>query len=163
MSTPDPRRPESAGVSVVLALVFAVIGFFALAVFGLGAVSLVTDAEIIAVPGLGPLPGVLGMLAAMLGFVAALARALQRVRPRFASVPVIALVAALVHLAVVWLCVLIATGGVVTATVVAGDLVTGGASAVVLVAAAVAGWGGIALRRTRAQHPRWRWERDDDE
>lgn len=147
---------------MVLALVFAVIGFFAVAVFGLGALSLATDAEIVAVPGLGPFPGVIGMLAAMLGFIAMLARALRRVRPSFASVPMIALVTALVHLAVVWVCVLIGTGGAVIATVVAGDLVTGGASVVVLVAAAVAGWGGIALRRTRAQHPRWRWERDDE-
>ena len=60
MTTPNPRGPESAGVSAVLALVLATIGFFALAVFGLGAVSVVTDADIISVPGLGQVPGVIG-------------------------------------------------------------------------------------------------------
>mgnify|MGYP006906084263 CR=1 FL=1 len=52
MSSPNPRGPESPGVSVILALVLATISFFALAVFGLGAVSIATDSDIIAVPGL---------------------------------------------------------------------------------------------------------------
>ena len=53
MSSPNPRGPASPGVSVILALVLATISFFALAVFGLGALSVATDRDIIAVPGLG--------------------------------------------------------------------------------------------------------------
>jgi len=33
----------------------------------------------------------------------------------------------------------------------------------VLAAAAVAGWAGVALRRTRASRPRWPWEGDESD
>lgn len=141
----------------------ATTGFFALAVFGLGAVSVVTDADIIAVPGLGPWPGVTGMVCALAAFALMLWTAMRRTRPSYGSAVAIALAAALGHLVAVWVAVLIATGGIVTATAVAGDLVRGGASAVLLVAAAIAGWAGIALRRTRSSRPQWPWERDDEE
>lgn len=141
----------------------AVIGFFALAVFGLGALSIATDVDIIAVPGLGQGPGVWGMLAALLAFALALGAALRRRPPSFLSAPVIALATALAHLAGVWIAVLVGRGDLVIATAVVGGLVSGGASLVLLGAAAVAGWSGIALRRTRAEHPRWPWERDDEE
>ncbi|MFJ4174984.1 hypothetical protein [Microbacterium sp. NPDC089696] len=141
----------------------AVIGFFALAVFGLGALSIATDVDIIAVPGLGQGPGVWGMLAALLAFALTLGAALRRRPPSFLSAPVIALATALAHLAGVWIAVLVGRGDLVIATAVVGGLVSGGASLVLLGAAAVAGWSGIALRRTRAEHPRWPWERDDEE
>lgn len=148
---------------MVLTLVLATIGFFALAIFGLGALSVATDADIIEVPGLGPVPGAAGMLTAMVVFAVMLWSALRRPEPSFISTVAISLTSALGHLAAVWIAVLIATGGLITATAVAGDLVRGGASIVLLVAAAVAGWCGIALRRTRTRQPRWPWERDDDE
>ncbi|MCT1479767.1 hypothetical protein [Microbacterium sp. p3-SID336] len=160
---PNPRGPESAGVSAVLAVVLATIGFFALAVFGLGALSVATDRDIIAVPGLGQVPGVVGMVVAVVAFALTLAGTLRARRPSFVSTIVIALMPTLLHLATVWVAVLSAAGSYVVATAVAGDLVRGGASAVILLAAAIAGWSGIALRRTRAEHPRWPWERDEDE
>ncbi|KJQ54043.1 hypothetical protein [Microbacterium sp. SA39] len=138
-------------------------GFFALAVFGLGAVSLLTDAEIIAVPGLGPVPGIIGMISAVVGFALMLLSALRRQQPSFFATISISLVAGLAHLTGVWVAVLSGSGSIVIATAVAGDLVRGGASAVLLLAAAIAAWGGIALRRTRAARPRWRWESEDDE
>lgn len=141
----------------------AVIGFFALAVFGLGTLSIATDTDIIAVPGLGQGPGVWGMLAALLAFALTLGATLRRRHPSFPSAPVVALATALAHLAGVWLGVLVANGDLVIATSVVGGLVSGGASLVLLAAAAIAAWSGIALRRTRAEHPRWPWERDDDE
>ena len=141
----------------------ATVGYFALAVFGLGALSLLTDADIIAVPGLGQLPGVIGMLASVVAFAAMLWSALRRGKPSFLATITISLMAALAHLVGVWVAVLAGVGNAVIATAVAGDLVRGGASAVLLLAAAVAAWGGIALRRTRAERPRWRWERDDEE
>ncbi|MFJ4222806.1 hypothetical protein [Microbacterium sp. NPDC089695] len=162
-SSPNPRRPEPAGVSAVLALVLAVIGFFALAVFGLGALSIATDADIIAIPGLGQGPGVFGMLLGLLAFAVTLGAALRSRHPSFASAPIVALATALAHLAGVWLGVLVGSSDLVIATAVAGGLVSGGASLVLLGAAVVAAWSGIALRRTRAQHPRWPWEGDDEE
>jgi len=163
MSSADPRRPSSAGVSAPLALVFATIGFFALAVCGLGAVSFVTDADIIAVPGLGQAPGVVGMLAALALFVLSLWFAVRVQHPSFLGVPTISIATGLAHLAGVWVSVLLVTGDLVLATAVAGDLVLGGPSLVLLIAAAIASWGGIALRRTRARHPRWPWEEHDAE
>ena len=144
-------------------MVLATVGFFALAVFGLGALSVGTDRDIIAVPGLGQVPGVAGMIAAVAAFALLLWATVRRPRPAFTATVAIALLAALAHLVVVWIAVLIGTGDVVIATAVAGDLVRGGASLVLVVAAAVGAWGGIALRRTRAEHPRWPWERDEEE
>lgn len=131
--------------------------------FGLGAVSVLTDADIIAVPGLGPLPGIIGMLAALVAFAVMLWSVLRRQHPSFVAAVTVALVAGLAHLVGVWIAVMAASGNLVIATAVAGDLVRGGASAVLLLASAIGAWGGIALRRTRAARPRWPWEGDEDE
>jgi hypothetical protein len=163
MSSPNPRGPESAGVSAVLALVLATVGFFALAVFGLGALTIATDTDIIPVEGLGQIPGAAGMVVAVLAFALGLWTALRREHPSFLSVPGIGVGVGLAHLVAVWVGVVLGTGDLVVATAVAGDLVRGGASLVLLLVAAVAAWGGIALRRTRASHPQWPWEKDDDE
>ena len=131
--------------------------------FGLGAVSVATDTDIISVPGLGQGPGVTGMLVALLVFALMLGLTLRRPHPSYVAALAISLATALGHLLGVWAAVLIGTGGVVTATVVAGDLVRGGPSVVLIVAAAIAAWSGIALRRTRSARPRWPWERDEEE
>ena len=163
MSSPNPRGPESAGVSAALAVVLATVSFFALAVFGLGAVSVATDRDIISVRGLGPVPGAVGMLVAVIVFALVLAASLRRTPLTFLSVPAIALATTLAHLVAVWAGVAVGSGDLIVATAVVGDLIGGGASIVILAAAAIAAWGGIALRRTRAEHPRWPWERDDEE
>lgn len=163
MTTPDPRRPSPAGVSAPLALVLSTIGFFALSVFGLGALSFATDTDIISVPGLGQVPGVIGMVAAVVMFGVSLWLSLRPQHPSFFSVLTVALLTALAHLVGVWVAVLMVTSNVVLATAVAGDLVRGGSSLVLLAAAAVASWSGVALRRTKAQHPRWPWEEHDGE
>lgn len=125
--------------------------------------SIATDKDIIAVPNLGQTPGVVGMIAAVASFALMLWSTLRRPRPSFVATIAIALVAGIVHLIAVWAAVLVGAGNVVLATAVAGDLVRGGASAVLVLAALIAAWGGIALRRTRAEHPRWPWERDEEE
>ncbi|MDF2509843.1 MAG: hypothetical protein K0Q52_3702 [Microbacterium sp.] len=144
-------------------MVLATIGFFALAVFGLGALSVATDTDIIAVPGLGQAPGAIGMVVAVLAFALMLWSTLRRGVPSYAATIAIALLTAIAHLVAVWITVVVGSSDFVIATAVAGDLVRGGASAVLVVAGLIAGWCGIALRRTRAEHPRWPWERDDDE
>jgi len=142
--------------------VLSTISFFALAIVGLGAVSFAVDADIIGVPGLGQGPGVIGMATAVAVFAGVEWAAVRLARPVYRSVWVTSLTTALAHLLVVAIGVLIATGDPVKALAAAGDLVTGGASLVILLAAAIAAWGGVALRRTRAQHPTWPWERDDE-
>lgn len=161
MPSPDPRGPVPAGVSAVLATVMTTIGFFALTVFGLGALSVMTDADIISIPRLGQAPGVVGMIIAIAVFAGILWLAVRSSHPRFRSVWTIAIAIALAHLLGVAVTVLIVTGEFVTALAVMGGLITGGASLVVFATAAIAGWTGVALRRTRAGRPRWPWERDD--
>ena len=137
------------------------VSFFALAIVGLGALSFATDADIITVPGLGQGPGIVGMAVGVAVFAGVEWAAVRIARSLYRSVWVTALATALSHLVAVALCALVVAGDPVTALAVAGDLVTGGASAVVLLAAAVAAWGGVALRRTRAQHPTWPWEEEE--
>lgn len=159
----DPRGSDPAGVSPVLATVLCTVGFFALAVFGLGALSVATDSDIIATPGLGQGPGVGGMLGALVAFALLLLASLRRPRPSFSAAVAVALTSALAHLLVVWVVTTSVTSSFLLATAVAGDLVRNGASAVILLAAAVAACAGIAMRRAGAGHPRWPWERDDEE
>jgi len=140
----------------------ASISFFALAVFGLGALSVATDTDIIAVPDLGQAPGVIGMAVAVVVFALMLWSTLRRRRPSYVATIAIALLAALAHLVAVWITVLIGSSNLVIATAVAGDLVRGGASAVLVGVGLIAAWGGIALRRTRAEHPRWPWENEGE-
>lgn len=163
MSSEHPRGAESAGVSRLLAVVLATVGFFALAIFGLGLLSLLTSTDIIATPGLGQAPGIVGMLAAVIAFALFLWAALGRARPSFFAVVAVGVAAALAHLCAIWAGVLTETTDLIIATAVAGDLVRGGASIVLLAAALIGAWGGIALRRTRARRPRWSWERDVNE
>ena len=143
-------------------MALATISYFALAVFGLGALSVATDTDIIAVPDLGQAPGVIGMAVAVVVFGLMLWSTLRRHRPSYVATIAISLLAALAHLIAVWLVVLTGSG-IVLATAVVGDLVRGGASAILVAAGLIAAWGGIALRRTRAEHPRWPWERDEEE
>lgn len=137
------------------------IGFFAIAVFGLGALSIVTDAEIIEVPEAGQAPGIVGMVIAVAVFAAILYLAVRITHPKFRSVWAISIATAFAHLLAAGIGAVAVTGDFVNALAVMGELITGGASLVILLTAAIAGWAGVALRRTRAKHPRWPWERDD--
>ncbi|MGY1553087.1 hypothetical protein ACW5CM_15005 [Microbacterium sp. A588] len=137
------------------------IGFFALAVFGLGALSVATDADIIATPGLGQAPGVVGMALAVAQFAVLLWMAVRIKNPRYRSVWTIAIMTAFVHLLGVGLVAAVVSGEFVTGLSVIGELITGGASLVIFVVAVLAAWAGVALRRTRAKRPQWPWERDE--
>ncbi len=154
----NPREPKPAGVSAFLAVVFATISWFALTIAGLGVWSALTEQDIIIVPRLSAVPGVVGVIVALLVFVIALALAL-RGRPSFLSVPFIGLGTALGYGVAIWLGVLVESGDIIAATAAFGALVTG-AGSIVLVAALIAAWGGIALRRTQAHPPRWPWEKE---
>jgi len=137
------------------------IGFFAIAVFSLGALSVVTDADIITVPEAGQAPGIVGMVFAVAVFAGILYLAVRIVHPRFRSVWTIAIATALAHLLTAGIAGAVVTGEFVNALAVMGELITGGASLAILATAAIAAWAGVALRRTRAKRPRWPWERDD--
>jgi len=163
----DQGAAQGGPVRPVVALALASISFVALLIFGLGMLSLALNADVIAFPGLGPIPGFGGVVVALAAFAAVLWRSLRRARaahsPSYIGAAWTALACAAAYVVGVWIAVLFAAGDLAVATAVAGRLVTSWFAAVVLVAGAVAAWGGIALVRTRARRPRWPWEDEFDE
>ena len=157
-----PASPTGGSVRPGVAMAFAITGYVALAIFGLGITSLVTDQEVVAVPGLGQLSGVGGMTLSTLAFGGGLWAAVRRPQPSFWGVPGVVLGAFLGYLAGVWLAGLIGGADVAAATAAVGQLATSWFALVLLAAALVAAWGGIALVRTRARRPRWPWEHEDE-
>lgn len=151
------------GVSPPVALAFAAVGFFALVIAGFGLISLGTGDEVVDAPDLGQLPGIIGTVLAVAGFSFTLWRVIRRPRPGYLGA--IGVIAASVAGYLVGL----AAGALVQGADPAralGVAVDFGASwfALLLAAAAfVAGWGGIALVRTRAGRPQWPWEDGDGE
>ncbi|WP_375385796.1 hypothetical protein [uncultured Microbacterium sp.] len=164
MTGQTPAGPDQGGpVRPPLALGYAVVGFVALAICGLGLASLILDQDVISVRGLGPIPGVLGMIVATAAFSGGLWPALRRPRPSFAGALVAGLAAFLGYLAGVWIGGLFAGVDPAAVTAAAGRVATSWFGLVLAVAGCVAGWGGIALVRTRAHRPRWPWEGNEDE
>ncbi len=150
-------------MSAPVALVLATIAFFAVAILGLGILSYFSGREIVETPGLGHAPGVWGMLAALVTFSGTLWTTLHPERPAYGPIVLTALATPLAHVFAFWGAVFVSGAGFVVATTVAGDLVRGGPSAVLMLVAGVVAWGGVALRRTRARSPRWRWERESED
>ncbi|HWM16845.1 MAG TPA: hypothetical protein VNP97_09670 [Microbacterium sp.] len=159
-STPDasggPVRP-------LVALGLATLAFVALLIFGLGMTSLALSADIVEVPGLGQIPGILATALTTAAFAVALWAVVRRPQPSFWGALWAALACYLVYVATIWIGVAGTGAGFAVATEVAGRIATTGFGVVIAVTAAMAAWGGIALVRTRAQRPRWPWEDEFDE
>lgn len=157
-----------------VALAFATIGFAALTIFGLGMVSLATGEDVIATPGLGQIPGIVGVILAVLAFAGGLWASIGRTGarmdavtpgeraatrgPSFWGVVWTTAAAFLAYVGGVWLAAIVTGADLGVATGVAGRLATSWFGAVVAAAAFVSAWAGIALVRTRARRPRWPWE-----
>jgi len=155
--------PEREGMAPATAIVFALVGYFALLVCGLGVTSLVTDRNVLVAPGAGPIPGVVGALFSIAGVALVLAVMLRAPRPSYGTAVLTALTAFLGYL--LGLVVGVVTVGVDASVLAAltGSFVLSWFSVVVAVVGAVAGWAAVALVRTRAERPRWPWENDEDE
>ena len=159
-----------------VALAFATIGFVALTIFGLGMVSLAIGEDVIATPGLGQLPGIVGVILAVLAFAgglwASIGKAGERAdaaapagpgdrggrHPSFWGVLWTTAAAFLAYIGGVWFGAVATGTDLAVATGVAGRLATSWFGVVVAGAAFVSAWAGIALVRTRAHRPRWPWE-----
>lgn len=144
-------------------LALAAVTYGALAICLTGFASLLTDTDVIAVSGLSPAPGALAVLVSVLTFAAALPPVVWAPRPAYTAVVPVALAAVLAHLAGLWLLAIAFGSGVATATAAVAGSVIGWASPTFLAAAAVAAWGAVAVRRTRARPPHWPWERDEED
>jgi len=156
--------PESGGgpVRPLVAVAFATVGFVALVIFGLGMLSLALDEDVISVPGLGQLPGVVATVTATVIFAVGLWAAVRVPHPSFWASPAVALAAALGYLAGLWVAALAVGASLAAATAAVGSIATTWFGVIIAGAAFLAAWSGIALVRTRAHRPRWPWERDDE-
>ncbi|MFS0713019.1 hypothetical protein ABC195_03990 [Microbacterium sp. 2P01SA-2] len=157
MSTP------SGGMRPGLATAFAVVGFGALAICGLGVLSLVTGEDVVAVRGLGPIPGAVGFGAALIATATTLAISLRAPRPSYATAALTGVVALLSYLAGLIVSAVVVGVDAARALAAAGGFAVSWFGLLLVVAAAIAGWFAVALVRTRATPPRWTWERDEDE
>jgi len=155
--------PQPGPVRPVVALVFATAGFVALMIFGLGMTSLLLDADVIAVSGLGQVPGIVGTIAATGAFALTLWDALRRQHPSFRGGAVTMLATALAYPAGIWFGALLVDAALATASSAAGGVLFSWFEVAIAAAAFVCAWAGIALTRTRASRPRWPWEDPFDE
>ncbi len=158
-----PPEPSREPVRPVVALAFTAAAFVALVIAGLGVVSLATDQDVIATPGLGQLPGVLGIVLAA-GALAVVVWIGVRARDSgFWNALWVAIECFLGYLLGVGIGVLVTGGDPAVAAGVAGRLATSWFGVIIAAAGLVASWSAIALVRTSARRPRWPWERDDEQ
>lgn len=157
MSTP------SGGMRPGLATAFAVVGFGALAICGLGILSLATGQDVVAVRGLGPVPGAAGFACAVIAVAAVLGSTLRAARPSYAIAALTGVVSLLGYLVGLVGSALLAGVDAARALAAAGGFAVSWFGVLLVIAAAIAGWSAVALVRTRATPPRWAWERDEDE
>ncbi|HET6302957.1 hypothetical protein [Microbacterium sp.] len=160
---PPQPPPQGGPVRKPYALAFATVAFIALEIAGLGIATLILDEDVVAASGLGPWPAIASTGLATIVFAAGLALALRAVPPSYWSAAWIALATALAYVAGAWFGCLFAGADLAVAGSVAGRIATSWFGVVVLAAAAVSAWGGVALTRTRAHRPRWPWEDDEGE
>lgn len=149
-------------VTPPVALAFGTIGFFALLIAGFGMLSLLTGAEVVAVPGLGPLPGAFAVAFAVIAFVLATWAVVRRPEPGYGGVVLVVVATFLAYL--LGLLVGAMFGGIdlARALAAAGAFATSWFAVVLASTALIAGWTAVALVRTRAGRPRWPWEDRSD-
>ncbi len=155
--------PEREGMPPATAIVFALVGYFALLVCGLGVTSLVTDRNVLVAPGAGPIPGVVGVVFSMAAIALVLIVTLRAPRPSYGAAVLTALMAFLGYMLGLVVGVVIAGVDAGLLAALTGSFVLSWFAVVVAAVGAVAGWAAVALVRTRAERPRWPWENDEDE
>jgi hypothetical protein len=157
------QQPTGGPVRPVTALVFATIGYIALLIFGLGMTSLATGQDVIATPGLGQVPGIVGTLVSTAAFAGALWATVRRRPASFGGAAWTTIACFAGYVGGVWFGALATGTDLAIASAVAGRIATSWFGLVIGAAGFVAGWAGVALVRTRAQRPRWPWEDEFDE
>ncbi|KAA9089002.1 hypothetical protein [Microbacterium radiodurans] len=155
-------EPAAGGMRPGLAAALAVVGFGALAICGLGVLSLVSGSDVIAVRGLTPIPGAAAFAAAVIGLAATLAATLRRPHPSYAIAAVAAVVTLLAHLSTLGVAAVVVGVDPARALAAIGAFAVSWFAVVLGGSAAVAGWTAVALVRTRARPPHWGWEDDED-
>ncbi|MGZ0711787.1 hypothetical protein ACWPKO_25980 (plasmid) [Coraliomargarita sp. W4R53] len=157
------RGGQGGSIPPAAALALTTISFVALLIFGFGMTSLLLDEDVISVPGLGQIPGVVAVLASMGAFALTLWIGIRDVAPTYWRAVWTAVAAFVAYVVALWASAVLASSDVAVATSAASDWSTSWFGVVVLAAGAVCGWSGVALVRTRAARPEWPWEREDDQ
>ncbi len=155
-------EPRPAGVTPPVAVVFASVTFVALAIGALGVASLLLDADVIPVRGLGAVPGVAGMLCALGLFAAVLAWGMRAVPPGYLTAVPCALGAYVGEVVGIVVGALVSGADLARGFSAAASVALGWPGGVVAVAGLLAGAFGILLVRTRADRARWSWESDEE-
>lgn len=124
--------------------------------------SLMLEAEVVGVPGLGQLPGVLAFMLATVSFSGAVWVGLRRGSPTYWAVLPVAAATFLAYLVGLLMGALFAGDDVGPALSAVSDFSTSWFAAVLAGSAVVSCWAAVALVRTRAGRPRWPWEDDAD-
>lgn len=140
----------------------ASIGYLALLVAGLGFASLLTDSDVIETQGVGLIPAYVAAAVAIVAFALLVRSTVARDRPSYVSVVSIAVGAALAHLATLALTAVIDSGDIGVAIGVVGEVLIGWVTPVIALTAAMTAWAAVAMRRTRADRPRWPWEDEEE-
>lgn len=153
---------ETAGVRPGVALALATVAFVTLVIGGFGMLSLALDVDAIPVQGLGQMPGVIATVLATAAFAASLWIAIRR-RPWFAAALGCVAAPFLAYLVGIWLGGALTGADLAVAAAAVGAVATSWFGLLIAVAGLAAGWGGVALVRTRADRPRWPWEDPFDE
>jgi len=157
------RPPEHGHVRPLVALGLVTAAFGALVICALGVTSLVLDQDVIAVPGLGQVPGWIGMIFSIAAFALVVWLTISRPRPSYGGAAVAAVVTVLAYPLGVWFGAVAGGADLAAATGAAGGILTSWFGLVIALAAFVCAWAGVALVRTNARRPRWPWEDPDDE
>jgi hypothetical protein len=121
-------------VRPLVALGLATVTFIALLIFGLGMISLALSADIVEVPGLGQLPGILATALTTAAFALALWLAMRRAQPSYWGALWTAVACYAVYVVTMWIGVLVSSEEVAVASSVAGRIATTWFGAVVAIA-----------------------------
>jgi len=149
------------GVAPPVAVALATVAFLALAIGGLGMASLLLEADVIATPGVGQLAGILALTVSTGAFGGLLWAYLRRPQPSYVAALPVTVAAMLAYLVGFGLGAMLQGTDAALALAAAGGFATSWFALVLAGAAFVAAWSAVALVRTRAERPRWPWERDD--
>lgn len=159
--TAGSGAPDSS-VSPAVAFAFALMTYVAVAIAGLGVTSLITDQDVISVPGLGVISGVLGFGLSCVVFAGGLWISLRRRTPSYADAVLVTVATVLAYIGGIWFGAVVSGADVAAATAAMGVFAMSWFNLVLALAALVAAGGGVALVRATGGIPRWPWENDSD-
>jgi len=157
------NEPRPAGVTPPVAVVLATVVCVALSIGGLGVASLVLDADVIPVRGLGVVPGVIGQVFAFAAFAGVLLWGVRADPPSYLTAVPCAIGAYVGEILGIVVGALVSGADPARGLSAAGSVAIGFAGPVVALAALLAAFFGVFLVRSRTSGPRWRWEDDDDD